>query len=74
LDTVPKEEMEEVKEKLDSLSDQQKLALIEKSDELKPKAQNMSKEEIGATFIEILNEIISGSANNNSNSILDTYG
>lgn len=63
----------EVKEALSSLSDEQKAALKGALDELKPQAENMSLEEIGDEFLNILTQLTQDNSDSESENQVDTY-
>jgi len=62
-----------IEDTLSGLNDEQKLELKSALDELKPKAQDMSLEEIGEEFANILSTITQSSSEEDSEHIVDTY-
>jgi hypothetical protein len=83
LDMIPESQRAEVKAKLDSLTGDQKAELKQKLDENRSKVKDMSPEEMSSSFIKILNEVVSGKSDSNtdtsttatqtSNAKWDTY-
>ena len=63
----------EVKEALSSLSGEQKAALKSALDELKPQTENMSLEEIGDEFLNILTQLTQDGSDSESEYQVDTY-
>ena len=63
----------EVKEALSSLSGEQKAALKGALDELKPQTENMSLEEIGDEFLNILTQLTQDGSDSESEYQVDTY-
>ncbi len=57
LDTVPEDQRDTVRQQLDSLDQEQRGILKQRLDELKPQAADMTREEIGAAFMDILSEV-----------------
>ena len=64
---------QDIEDTLSELNDEQKLELKSALDELKPQAQDMSLEEIGEEFANILSTITQSSSEEDSDHIVDTY-
>ena len=62
-----------IEDTLSELNDEQKLELKSALDELKPQAQDMSLEEIGEEFANILSTITQSNSEEESEHIVDTY-
>ncbi|MEH6347670.1 MAG: hypothetical protein V7785_21420 [Bermanella sp.] len=71
--TLSSNMQKDIEDVLSELNEEQKLELKSALDELKPQAQDMSLEEIGEEFANILSTITQSNSEEDSEHIVDTY-